>query len=211
MVPVSFTRPIDEQPNNHTGLETAMAKAFKQVFADVYQQRLQDVLDYGAPHLGSRTVVDRFTKKDGLVVLRRPFTSDTLMRVIYANWSSLASERGLGFLEFILRMIWTDKWQIKRMWHPINLINSYPLYLTDEEKPDHFLTSRIQISIDDSIDLSEIIELSPILRRLVPANIVVKVIATGLETDLESHTDLSIAVIGKSYLIYDESDGITQN
>jgi hypothetical protein len=63
MVPVSFTRPIDEQPNNHTGLETAMAKAFKQVFADVYQQRLQDVLDYGAPHLGSRTVVDRFTKK----------------------------------------------------------------------------------------------------------------------------------------------------
>jgi hypothetical protein len=46
-----------------TGLETAMSKAFKQVFADVYQQRLQDVLDYGAPHLGSRTVVDRFTKR----------------------------------------------------------------------------------------------------------------------------------------------------
>ena len=65
MEPISFTRPIDEQPNNHIGLETAMAKAFKQVFADVFQQRIQDILDYGAPHLGSRTVVERFTKQDG--------------------------------------------------------------------------------------------------------------------------------------------------
>ncbi len=210
MEPISFTRPIDEQPNNHIGLETAMAKAFKQVFADVFQQRIQDILDYGAPHLGSRTVVERFTKQDGLVVLRRPQTSDTLMRVIYANWSSMANKRGLGFLEFVLRMLWTDQWQIKRMWHPISTYTSYPLYLVDEEKPNHFLTSRIRISIDESVDLAELIELSPILRKLVPANIVVKVHAKALDTEL-GDTELGVAVVAKNYLIFDESDGITQN
>lgn len=210
MEPISFTRPIDEQPNNHIGLETAMAKAFKQVFADVFQQRIQDILDYGAPHLGSRTVVERFTKQDGLVVLRRPQTSDTLMRVIYANWSSMANKRGLGFLEFVLRTLWTDQWQIKRMWHPISTYLSYPRFLVDEEKPNHFLTSRIRISIDESVDLAELIELSPILRKLVPANIVVKVHAKALDTEL-GDTELGVAVVAKNYLIFDESDGITQN
>ena len=205
MEPISFTRPIDEQPNNHIGLETAMAKAFKQVFADVFQQRIQDILDYGAPHLGSRTVVERFTKQDGLVVLRRPQTSDTLMRVIYANWSSMANKRGLGFLEFVLRMLWTDQWQIKRMWHPISTYLSYPRFLVDEEKPNHFLTSRIRISIDESVDLAELIELSPILRKLVPANIVVKVHAKALDTEL-GDTELGAAVIAKNYLIFDESN-----
>ena len=57
----------------------AKSKAFKQVFADAFEQQVQDMLDYGCPHLGSRTVIERFTKQDGLVVLRRPFTSDTLM------------------------------------------------------------------------------------------------------------------------------------
>ena len=142
---VSFTRPIDQQVNNHQGLETALAKAFKQVFADVFEQQVQDMLDYGCPHLGSRTVIERFSKQDGLVVLRRPFTSDTLMRVIYANWSSMASERGLGFLEFVLRMLWTDQWQIKRMWHPIKTYLNYPAHITVDEKPDHFLTSRLRI------------------------------------------------------------------
>jgi hypothetical protein len=82
--------------------------------------------------------------------------------------------------------------------------------LVDEEKPNHFLTSRIRISIDESVDLAELIELSPILRKLVPANIVVKVHAKALDTEL-GDTELGAAVIAKSYLIFDESNGITNN
>lgn len=202
---VSFTRPIDQQVNNHKGLETALAKAFKQVFADVFEQQVQDMLDYGCPHLGSRKVIERFSKQDGLVVLRRPLTSDTLMRVIYANWSSLASERGLGFLEFVLRMIWTDQWQIKRLWHPIKTYLNYPAHITVEEKPDHFLTSRLRISIEDTVDTSEIVELAPIIRRLVPANIVVKVHAKALDVEFGNKA-IGVAVYGKVYQLIDFSD-----
>ncbi len=206
---INFTRPIDEQPNNHVGLETAMARAFKKVFAEVFQDQLQDIYDYGAPHIGRPEVIERFTKQDGLVVLRRPVSSNTLMRVIYANWTSMASERGLGFLEFVMRMLWTDQWQIKRLWHPVSTFLSYPQFIVDEERPDHFLTSRIRITIDESVDLSEIVELSPILRRLVPANIVVKVNAK--ELDVNGEFPIGVGLIGKTYLINDQSIGITDN
>jgi len=172
---VSFTRPIDQQANNHQGLETALA------------------------------VVERFTKQDGLVVLRRPFTSDTLMRVIYANWSSMASERGLGFLEFVLRMLWTNQWQVKRLWHPVSTYRRYPKHITDEEKPGHFLTSRIRISIEASVDTSEIIELSPIIRRLVPANVVVKVHSKALDVEL-GDSIIGAGVYGRVYQVMDFSD-----
>ena len=133
------------------------------------------------------------------------FTSDTLMRVIYANWSSLASERGLGFLEFVLRMLWTDQWQIKRMWHPIKTYLNYPAHITVEEKPDHFLTSRLRISIEDTVDTSEIIELAPILRRLVPANVVVKVHSKALDVEL-GDSAIGVGVYGKVYQVIDFSD-----
>lgn len=206
---INFTRPIDEQPNNHAGLETAMARAFKKVFAEVFQDQLQNILDYGAPHIGSPEVIERFSKQDGLVVLRRPVSSDKLMRVIYANWSSIASERGLGFLEFVMRMLWTDQWQIKRMWHPVSSYQSYPQYIIDEERPNHFLTSRIRITIDETVDLSEIVELSPILRRLVPANIVVKVNAK--ELDVNGDFPIGVGLVSKTYMVDDQSIGITDN
>lgn len=206
---INFTRPIDEQPNNHAGLETAMARAFKKVFAEVFQDQLQNIFDYGAPHIGSPEVIERFSKQDGLVVLRRPVSSDKLMRVIYANWSSMASERGLGFLEFVMRMLWTDQWVIKRMWHPVSSYQSYPQYIIDEERPDHFLTSRIRITIDESVDLSEIVELSPILRRLVPANIVVKVNAK--ELDVSGDFPIGVGIVSKTYMVYEQSVGITDN
>lgn len=43
MDPISFTRPIDEQYVS-TGLQTALAKAFKQVFAQNFEQSIQDLL-----------------------------------------------------------------------------------------------------------------------------------------------------------------------
>ncbi|EXB47285.1 hypothetical protein J522_1936 [Acinetobacter baumannii 146457] len=206
---INFTRPIDEQPNNHAGLETAMARALKKVFAEVFQDQLQNILDYGAPHIGSPEVIERFSKQDGLVVLRRPVSSDKLMRVIYANWSSMASERGLGFLEFVMRMLWSDQWQIKRMWHPVSSYQSYPQYIIDEERPNHFLTSRIRITIDETVDLSEIVELSPILRRLVPANIVVKVNAK--ELDVNGEFPIGVGLVSKTYMVDDQSVGILDN
>lgn len=172
---LNFALPIECQ-FAHSGHEQALASAVSQVINEQLGQSLQDLVDYGAPHLGSRTVVERFTKQDGLAVLRRPAMADILMRIIYANWSSIASERGLAFLEFVLKMLWPNQWQIVRLWHSTPYYEHYPRFLVEQELDNHFLTSRIRIKLDNQVDRSELSELSPILRRLVPAHIVPQVV-----------------------------------
>ena len=190
MDPISFTRPIDEQYVS-TGLQTALAKAFKQVFAQNFEQSIQDLLDYGCPHIGSKTVVERFSKQNGLVVLRRNNTSDTLMRIIYANWSSMGNKKRISvFRVCFTNVVGKDHFQIIRLWHSLEKLKEYPAYLSDFEKPN-YLTSRIRIVLDKTVDANEVVELSPILRRLVPANIVVKVHSMAFDRDLGTTSLLS--------------------
>lgn len=171
-------------------LEQDIQSLFFEVFNELYGDVIEDIHYYGMPHLGSPKVVERFTKQDGLAVLRRPTSNDETMRVIYANWKSLSSKRGLSFLEFVLQMIWADQWEIQRLYHSTERVDSYPTLATTMQTRDSFLTSRINITLSQNIDVDEVIEIAPILSRLVPANIVAK-ISSGLE--LGEATPLQVA------------------
>lgn len=197
---INFTGPVDLQ---HTGtaLRQTLANAIKTVMADDLGVAMQDLVDYGAPHLGGRTVVERFSKQDGLAVLRRSASNDKLMQVIYANWLSMASERGLGFLQFVLQMLFPDQWAIVRLWHSIPYANGYPRFLSDTQRSDRFLTSRIRIRLDSDVNRSELAELAPVLRRLVPANIVPQVVIDVPTEDF----DVGVVVAGHAYHVYDFS------
>jgi len=199
----SFTGPIDNSFSQGE-LETSLALAFQQVFESTLQVPLQDIVDYGCPHIGSRDVVERFSKKDGLVVLRRDDATDRLMQIIFSNWSSMASARGLAFVEFVLTCLWQNHWMLTRLWHDIEKVQQYPRFLSETASESSFLTSRVNLSLSRDIALKEIIELSPIVRRLIPAHIVLKVIADELNTDLE-RSELGFAVVGKGYQFFDLS------
>lgn len=136
------------------------------------QKSLDDLIDYGCPHLGSPEVIERFSKQDGLAALRRPDTGDTLMRIIYASWSSLPSRRGLGFLEFVMDMLWPNLWTINKLFHSVEYAAGYPRFLSYTDDETTFPTSRIRITFDESLPIGEMSELAPVLRRLVPANVV---------------------------------------
>ena len=133
---------------------------------------LEDLRNYGVAWLGRDEVVERFIKQDGLVVLKRPNTGPLLMRVIYQNWLALGSERGLGFLQFVLQMLWPDQWQVVRLWHSVATVNRYPLDVVEQEGAGKFLTSRIRVYLPDDADRAELAEIAPVLRRLVPAHVV---------------------------------------
>ena len=207
---LNFTQPIEAQ-FAHDGLETAIASAVKQVFAENLANQMQDLVDYGSPHIGSATVVERFTKQDGLAALRRDDPTGKLLRIIYANWSSLASERGIGFLEFVLKMMWGGDTQVIRLWQKISNVEQYPLVLSEQQAAGYFLTSRIKISLGESINLNEVLELAPILKRLVPAHILPNLYANALNADLvlgnENGDGLGVAIGFKPYLIVDLSIG----
>ena len=171
MDPVNFAAPLLSQPQA-TDLERGLSRAVASVLQNELGLALEDLRNYGAAWLGRDEVVERFIKQDGLVVLKRPNTGPLLMRVIYQNWLALGSERGLGFLQFVLQMLWPDQWQVVRLWHSVATVNRYPLDVVEQEGAGKFLTSRIRVYLPDDADRAELAEIAPVLRRLVPAHVV---------------------------------------
>lgn len=199
---LSFTNQIDNQSSSSV-IEKDIANALKTVFESQFGNRLRDLVDYGSPQLGSETVIERFSKQDGLLVLRRTDTASIIMQLLYSNWLSKGGKRGLNYLEFALSMVWGNTYTITRLFHSISNIEQYPLFLTDIESDDTFLTSRIMVKISDSIDLKEVSELSPMLRRLVPANIVANITSDALNTN--DTFNLGFAFAGKCFDVVDLS------
>ncbi|WP_199506828.1 MULTISPECIES: hypothetical protein [unclassified Psychrobacter] len=185
-------------------LEEAMAGVFALMVDDYCLDALNDIFSYSVPWQGSQSVVERFTKLNGLVVLRRDDEglSDTLMRIIYANWQALASERGLGFLQFVLNMLYPQQNKIVRLWHSKTLAHRYPLHLTDTERSDRFLTSRIRIELDAAVNVQELSELAPTLSRLVPWQVVPQIAVSLPPTE---DMGVKVAAAGNVFAVADFS------
>lgn len=183
-------------------LERAMTGVLTRVIQEQQVDALNDIYNYGVPWVGSKSVVERFTKLNGLAVLRREDSlSDTLMAIIYANWSALASARGLGFLQFVLDMLYPGQNEIVRLWHSKTGAANYPVYLSESAGVNRFLTSRIRIKLDANINLSELSELAPTLSRLVPWQVVPEV-AVAVNTD---DMGVQVALAGELWAVADFS------
>jgi hypothetical protein len=78
----------------------------------------------------------------------------------------------LAFLEFVMSMLWPNLWTINRIFHSVEYAEGYPRFLTYTDDETTFPTSRIRITFDDALPVAEMSELAPVLRRLVPANVV---------------------------------------
>lgn len=197
-----FLSPILHTHANND-LERAMAGIFTGIIQDLQIDQLNDIFDHGAPWQGSRTVVERFTKLNGLAVLRRDDEglSDTLMAIIYSNWTAIASERGVSFLQFVLDMLYPNQNEIVRLYHSKARANSYPRYLSESKGRDSFLTSRVRIKMSTDVNVAELSELTPTISRLVPWQVVPEV-AVGVKSE---DMGLVAAVAAKQYYVADFS------
>lgn len=178
-------------------LERAMAGIFTSIVQDLQIEQLNDIYSYAAPWQGSRTVVERFTKLNGLAVLRRDDggLSDKLMSVIYSNWTAIASERGVSFLQFVLDMLYPNQSKIIPLWHSKALASGYPRYVAEAKGQNRFLTSRVRIKMDADVDIAELSELAPTITRLVPWQVVPEV-AVAIDT---KPLGFQVAVAGELY------------
>lgn len=161
-----------------------LERAMQQVFAalldnhrpadDTVLSELAQMHEYGASFLGGHTVIERFTKLNGLAVLRRENgeLADRIMAIILSQWLGMASERGLAFLQFVLDMLYPQQNKVTQLWHSKDRALEYPNYLFAEPASDRFLTSRVRVMLDYSVDIKELAELAPTLSRLVPWHVV---------------------------------------
>ncbi|MDO4440583.1 MAG: hypothetical protein Q4B81_00185 [Moraxella sp.] len=196
-------------PIAHSHHYDNMERAMYAVFVALMQKMvvpLDNIHHYGTPYLGSRQVVEAFTKLNGLAMLRRrtDAQSDKIMAIILQNYLALASERGVAFLKFVLDMLYPDQSELVQLWHDKSNINEYPAWVYDEQSPERFLTSRLRIYMKDSVDAAELGEVAPVFRKLVPWHIVPE-IAFRMDAKVN---DLGMVVVFQTLTVFDFSPEI---
>lgn len=107
---------------------------------------------YGAPHLGSFELVERWVKTDGLSMVRG--SSEDAMRYLFKAWRARNPKRGLHFIRTYLQLLWPGQATIEQLWHQTG--KSYPEFLSTEDEvvkafgntDGHFLTSRVLVEVN---------------------------------------------------------------
>lgn len=129
----------------------------KDLFIKVYREELQELLDeinvFGAPHLGSFDLVSRVVSADGLALINDQ--DEARMRAIFKAWRLLNPERGLHFLRFYLRLLFTDNFDLYQLWqkkslpYTENMKRREAIIAAGEAETDYFLTSRVRVDLND--------------------------------------------------------------
>lgn len=192
-----FTRTVQES-HKANELDEAIAGVFTKLIEEYELEGLVDMNSYGAPWLeSSPVVIERFSKLNGLVILRQDTEglSTDIMAMILSAWQGMASGRGLDFLQFVLNMLFPGNNRVLRLWHSKELANSYPVAVSEKERPGSFLTSRVRIALTLDDNNSDISDIAPVLEKLVPWNIVPE-IAVSVNF---SQVDVAVAVGGYRY------------
>ena len=164
-------------PINASFANDDIVSAFKQLFADLFEQHLasalHDVNALGMPHLGTFDLVRRNVNADGLALLPGSSEEDAT-RYLYRAWRSRDSDgRGLHFLKTYLQMLFPNICELEQMMqskHQPYPLDLYPASLHSGD-PDKYLTSRVEIILDYSTEMTDFTKLMSVFRAILPARI----------------------------------------
>ena len=192
-----FTRTVQES-HKANELDEAISGIFTKLIKEYELENLVDMNSYGTPWLeSSPVVIERFSKLNGLVILRQDADglSTDIMAMILSSWQAMASGRGLAFLQFVLDMLFPGNNRVLRLWHSKELADAYPVAVSEKQMPGSFLTSRVRIALTLNDNNSDISDIAPVLEKLVPWHIVPEI---AVSVDF-SQVDVAVAVGGYSY------------
>lgn len=200
---VDYWDEIDE-----SSIENELKQLFIALFQELLRTKFRRIDHYGYPHLLDESdfeTVQRFIKLEGLSLLNREIDNQPYMREVFRAWRGQHSRRGLGFLEFYLQMLWPDAWTIVQHKHSIAQKENYPFNTVIESGGD-FLTSRVSVFLDPNLipDFGELAKITPALKRVVPARIVLG-FAIGLDPTVPVYLEVGMAFTPTVCLTFEDS------
>lgn len=135
-------------------VEIEMKDLVEGLYRDYIQAEVDDINVYGAPHLGSFSLIERVIAQEGLTVLRE--TTEDRIRYLFNAWRNRNPQRGLHFLRTYLTVIFGDMsaeqlWQKKSGTYPQQLKTLSEIAAAGESESDYFLTSRIRVDLTSDI------------------------------------------------------------
>lgn len=167
-------RPLEplNQQQEYDLLESEWRAIFIEVMEQTIAAKIQDLMNYGSPHLGSIALLKQFTTYEGLSSLRSDVENYRLSYLL-KSWRSKNPKRGFHFLNTFLQMLYPNNFNILQMWQEIG--QPYPLALRDEyamkkSNQPHWLTSRVVVEVSDwSENGDNLVKYQPELQAIIGA------------------------------------------
>ena len=124
----------------------------KQIFIDLYNDNIKtkerDLNVSGMGHLGSVDLLSQFIERDGLAVINKGLSRDSLA-YLYKAWKGRNPKNGLELLKTYLRFLYQEKAEVHQLWQDKN--TPYPTSLSKTDTGNSFLTSRLLVELDPSV------------------------------------------------------------
>lgn len=162
--------------------EAELRNLFIKVFRSTLSTRAFDVILSGCAHLGSFDSVRKAINADGLTILQGD-REEYATRYLYRAWQARdVNGRGLHFLRTYLQLLYPNQCRVAQLWQakdkpyttdmhsPLEITNGGAAWVPDPEK--YWLTSRLEIALDLSVENRTITTLANIFRSIVPARLV---------------------------------------
>lgn len=126
-------------------VEKELKALFKELF-DTYvrpDERYVNLL--GTPHLGSYELLHSSLAADGLSIYQGGVSGMESGLYLLRAWRAHNPKRGLHLLKTYLQLLWPNVWECVQMWQ--DKAQAYPTALSDKDGGNHFLTSRVHVSL----------------------------------------------------------------
>lgn len=158
-------------------LEAELKALFIKVVKETLGETLFDVNVAGAPHLGSFDLVRRRVNYEGLSLLQSE-GEEAATRYLYRAWVARNRQgRGLHFLRTYLQLLFPNLCSVEQMWQEKDKEYPYALHTSLEDEnfvidpKTMYLTSRVEIALDLSVETRSITTLTTIFRAILPARL----------------------------------------
>lgn len=153
----------------------------KELFMTLFEGYVRDSERYvnalGMPHNGPSDLVSQSLAAQGLSIFRGVRDVRGVGAYLLRSWVAHNPKRGLKLLETYLQLMWPNVWTAVQMWQDKDL--PYPEGLVEEDGGNHYLTSRVNVSLPGRItDGSDVNAIQIGLRAAVPARVVMNIAIT---------------------------------
>lgn len=161
-------------------LEAELKALFIQLFEAALRADERHVNVLGMPHLGPRELVEQSLAADGLSIYRGASVAAGAGAYLLRSWRSMNPKRGLHLLQTYLQLLWPNVWTASQMWQ--RKAGIYPNALAAENGGNHYLTSRVNVSLPSSATTGgDLNAISAGLRAALPARMLMNLAITSEE------------------------------
>lgn len=192
------------RPLQESWAATTLEQELKDMLITLYDENLREQADdinaFGAPHLGSFSLVEKNFSADGLAVLRQE--DEDAMRYLFKAWRHRNPKRGTHFLRTYLQALFSSGFVVEQMYqeklavYPESLSSAYEVVAGGGAMSDYYLTSRLRADIDTDVVPERVIRA---LRSAVAARFVLFIrIARFMALSMQVATTLRAVAVCRS-------------